>query len=212
MHPCGHRHEHAHTHIHTMHTSVPSPCGKVETRGDGWKRGPYVGQWRAPLARGSTGGDVYTHTHVTLSLSPSPSPIHFLPPRRIFYRSVFLLTRVWRDTLPLIRQPQIPFSFTLRRPSSSVMWSAKVFISNIFDFDEGRNSRRLTRLWMEWCDQSRWSCKAVYLEISYSIYIYWMIRKVFYDTDAEYILSAMNLSLTNLKPFRLYATLWRKKK
>lgn len=34
----------------------------------GWKRGPYVEQWRAPLARGSAGGDTYI-LYTPLSLS-----------------------------------------------------------------------------------------------------------------------------------------------
>ena len=45
----------------------------------------------------------------------------------------------------------IPPLIALRRSSRGVMWSAKVFISNIFDFDEETSPMGWTRLWMKRC-------------------------------------------------------------
>lgn len=110
-----------------------------------WKRGPYVGQWRTPLACGSASEDTYI-SYTLLSLFDT------LPRAGIFSntRSVFLLTCVWRGVL----SPQFAtfsslalfVSFVFWRLSPGLMWSAKTLISNIFSFNEAIH--RWTHLWM----------------------------------------------------------------
>lgn len=193
MHPCGHHHAHARTHTHANDCTFA-----VWESGDArrLKKGAICRAMAStPCAWEYRWGYIYTHTHTHTRTHHSLFPIHFLPPRRIFYRGVFLLTRVWRGALPLVRQPQILFSFTLRvrHPASC---GARRFLFQIFSISM-KGETRVDWLVYEW-NGAISHAEAVKQYISryrtQYTFIEWYANSFM---DAGYVLSAMN-SLTNL--------------